>query len=173
MKRALHYLRIGWTVTLIALCMMVIWLWVRSYRTHDWLGLPGPGQNEVFMLRGMIRFQHLPGKPLPVQHRWQHRAESARGLSDLIDFPMVRLLGSRNLSKFYGPYFGFIYQARSLDAYCIYARMPALTILFAILALVPWLPWKLWLMRFSLRVLLLFMTLIALLLGWIMCFAKI
>ncbi len=164
--------RIAFSALCGILCLLLVAFWVRSYRTRDWLGLPGPGQNEVFMLRGMIRFQHWSGKPLPVQLQWQHHAESARGLSDFIDVPMVRLLASRHESSFHGPYFGLIYYRDGSGSYDIYVRMRALATLLAILTVVPWLPWKLWPMRFSLRVLLLFLTLIALLLGWIMCFAR-
>jgi hypothetical protein len=154
----LRKLQIAFSVTCGILCLLLIALWVRSIRTVDYLyPIYDPIEVVLWSSEGKVRFEvwnvgkaqfrnadfrdYFFSGRFTVLERSKSRYRSA----GRYPMPTDTVLGFRWYSwrAFYVPYWFPI-------------------MLFAVLATVPWLPWQ-----FSLRTLLIAMTLVAMMLGLI------
>jgi hypothetical protein len=149
MRKSLRYLRIAFSVTCGILCLLLIALWVRSYnRTGDWGSVGGiqwrSSQGKVLLLSPSHRFRVEP-PPYYRSHTSYLHDYNAGTLTVIepFDGPFVLHDGWKNRANWVvqAPHWFFV-------------------TLVAAFAAAPWLRW-----RFSLRTLLLAMTLVAVLLG--------
>jgi hypothetical protein len=147
MKRTFRYLRIAWSVVCGIFCVLLIVLWVRSYWYVD-IGF-FKVTNGVFLyggsMPGTFGFHIYPEEYVPTGMRhlpaeeWRRARPKREGLG---------LLGTFRIDD-----------QEVLVPYWFWLLIPAAV------AVAPWLPW--WSKRFSLRTLLIAMTLVAVVLGLI------
>jgi hypothetical protein len=145
-------LRITWLVCCGILCLLLIALWARSYWWSDWIGRfdqtklqTSIGSSGGDLICARVDWSSERGG-LVAPHGWQYDANK-------ITFPTKSHW--MNWSNNTGPGFRF--------AISHWLVIP----LFAALAAAPWLPW-----RFSLRTLLIAITVFALLLGFVIWIAR-
>jgi hypothetical protein len=157
MRKALRYLRIAWSVGCGILCLLLIALWVRSYWWTDNIYYR-PGHLDSFRLKSQFGVvQYTPGIEVPwrggphlhmewVRHSYRYYSEK----SDL-----------QTISPIERPLRGVNRSTRSASQIPHgQVRYWHFVILSATIAAAPWFRW-----RFSLRTLLIAMTLVAVLLG--------
>jgi hypothetical protein len=145
----LKYLRIAVTALSLTTCVLLIALWVRTLFAIDTIQGPVGNIHVVATSRhsglsiGLVRLNRMP-------HSWSHKSEPA----------------NEKVSVQYSSVIGFgIHSSNRLSA----IRLPVWCILLlsAAAATVPWLPW-----RFSLRTMLIAMTVVAALLGLVIWTTK-
>jgi hypothetical protein len=151
MSRFLRYLRIAFSATCIIACALLIVLWVRSY---SWADLLAYRRGQTFVAvgagRGIACFHWHTSEPfVTVGNKlgW----ELLGGPAGTIDSSLKPLEWRRDRDP--ATVFGLFI---SVPYWCCVT-------FFATLSAVPWLPW--WSNRFSLRTLLIAMTLVAVVLG--------
>jgi hypothetical protein len=152
MKRVLRYLRIAFSVTCLIACVMLIVLWVRSCSRLDYCKLP-VGSLHIHTIKGQIIFFALLDRPdwkagsVPMQYVAHHPVLSS-------------------------PYSGW----QTASGFTISEEPPAAHLqlrfwivipIVAVVGILPWLPW-----RFTTRTLLIATTLVAVVLGLIVYFAR-
>jgi hypothetical protein len=150
----LHYLRIAVTALSLTACVLLIALWVRSYRWEDYLSVNLPG-SRVFIFHSWIGGTAWRWERDEMPKLWnKERMLIAPILQDLGGVPpdwtegfVGVLQGGRGVVV---PYF-------------------ALVTVFAFVAAAPWIDWS---QSFSLRTLLIATTLIAVGLGVVIWAAK-
>ena len=143
MPRFLLYMRIAYSATCLIACVLLIVLWVRSYWRQDILQC---GHNRALASNlGCIEAGIISLGPA-IKNRWIITTAPRNRR----DWPTYSFLG-----------FGY-----SPDKFWPIAIFPnwALTILLAIFATAPWIRY-----RFSLRTLLIATTLVAVMLGLVVC----
>jgi hypothetical protein len=151
MRRTLRYLRIAATAMSLMACVLLVALWMRSYTWCDIFCLRIDGKPDQWL-------QSLDGKltydgrgPLAIKKRFEwiiHPAENWRRSEDWATKPVL----------------GFQWSIGGYPRPMIPHWFP--TLIFAALAVLPWLHWR----RFSLRTLLIVMTVAAVLMGAIAYF---
>jgi hypothetical protein len=149
-------LRIAWSFFCGILCLLLIVLWVRSYRWLDVIEVPVPNAKRLFLNTGMGCIQALlddgsRGRVRP----WRVRHKRVQELLDTIEQinKAESAMGVRPTHSLSYHKFGFVG-----DTLCVPHWF--LVLLFTTFAAVPWLR-----LRFSLRTLLIATTLIAVALG--------
>lgn len=163
MKRALRYLRIGWSVFFGVLCLLLIVLWVRSYWWVDAMyGHLGVGGVNSFVVEsaeaqttiyvGLLSIRHVDGWPWGGDSEWGLLDESVLNICDRHFCELRREAAIPNFS---------VYHSRwGHGAITIPNWYPVATCIT--LTAFPWVRWS---RRFSLRTLLIAITLVALALG--------
>jgi hypothetical protein len=142
MQRLPRYLRIAFSVTCLLVCALLIVFWVRSYRQIDFLRLGG---HKILCVGGKIQIdKSWSTRPIPSGHWQTNPGDSIETLWKTTEVQVS--IDSGITVPFWLP--------------------TVLAMLFAIGA-APWVPW-----RFSLRTLLIAMTLIAGVLGTIVYVKK-
>jgi hypothetical protein len=139
-------LRIAWSVWWGIVCMLLIVLWVRSYRYVD--GAFFKVSNGVFVLAAS-----LPGA---IDINIYPEEYVLPGTFHLPTKEWLRAQGGRKRLGFLGAF--------QWDNHGVLAPDWFWLLMLAIVAIIPWLPWR---DRFSLRTLLVATTLVAILLGLI------
>jgi hypothetical protein len=135
-------LKIAWSITCGVVCLLLIVLWVRSYRDLTWDEL---GENEFKVIRGRVIVNDVwipttePRSKLAAESRVFIKSESSAVPA-----------GGTTLSVVPAGRKGYTVQ------------LWLITLVVTSLVIVPWLPW-----RFSLRTLLIAMTLVAVVLGYL------
>jgi hypothetical protein len=155
-------LRIAWFVTCGTVCLLLIMLWVRSYRVSDWVYVFRTSDwHHLRSLNGELVLQILR-QPSAMQ-RWGIASAPASEFSDSPYGWNSQMI--RPLHEFWG--FAF-FVSPTIIAYAI----PHLSfvLLFTTLAAAPWVHKLNW--RFSLRTLLIATTLVAVALGAIVLVAR-
>jgi hypothetical protein len=133
------YLRIAVTALSLTACVLFVALWVRSYSCHDTIGVSATG---IYSLNNRIAFTSDPGRSDFLRTR--STSVSSQFLSSINRVANRWGFGSFNSSTFY-----------------VYVTPPWFYVLMAgMVAAAPWISW-----RFSLRTLLIAMTLVAVGLG--------
>jgi hypothetical protein len=145
-QRIFKWLRIAWSVCFEILCVLLIALWVRSYRLRDevslsWKTFLGSNSGTVYFHQAGIPL--LLGEP---HGRWFH----------------FKATEPRKTFKWQPTYGG-------LPGGSIYFPHWFLVVLILTIAALPWIPWS---TRFSLRTLLIVTTLIVVTLGLGVYFAR-
>lgn len=151
MRRTLRYLRIAVTAASLTVCVLLVALWVRSYAWCDIFCLRIDGKHDQWIqsLDGKLTYDGATKVVAANRFRWiVHPAEKWRRSDDWVTKPVLGFQWS------HGPY------PRPMIPHWF----PAL--IFAAMAASPWLHWR----RFSLRTLLIFMTVAAMLMGAIAYF---
>ncbi len=144
--RLIKWLRISASVALLIPCLLLIGLWVRSYEWHEGLHFYyGQWRSIHFWSQGGVAFisflNNFSDGPFFTRHSAQIAFVQTGGYKpSLVPYLEFTEYGSNFLLPFW-----------------------LLISLSAALAYVPWLPW--WSTRFSLRTLLIMMTIVAALLG--------
>jgi len=154
-KKRFRKLRIAWSVGWGVACLLLVALWVRSYWRSDhasW-GFVGGGGYSLASAVGEVSMAYFPPPSGlgPVEPGWQSRSVPADG---------SRVWWMSQLSE----YFGFRYRYLSKGKLLMGVRLWLLVAFSAALAA------SVWIKRvpsFSLRTLLVAMTLVAVGLGWI------
>ena len=145
MRRFLRYLRIAFSATCLAACVLLIVFWVRSYWWEDVLYFE-PNTPTVYAVRSS-------NGQLFLLRSYDGRRADGRVL-------VMRELPSSHLKPLV--WHSEITKARTRDAMLLPFWMPVL--LAATFAALPWIHWA---KRFSLRTLLIATTLVAVVLGLI------
>jgi hypothetical protein len=153
----LKYLRIAVTAVCLTACVLLVGLWVRSYYSNDILFGPDftSGISGFGSVQGGASFFKSSRRPLP--------GEQWRIHSDVIGKD-----GSNDQWALWPEYeIGYGFGALKRPAFKVFV-IPHwfLILLFAFVAGLPWIP-----SRFTLRTILIATTLIAILLGLIVCLA--
>src|SRR5437588_1852157 len=152
MSRFLRYLRIAFSATCLIACVLLIWLWVRSYAWGDsYLKQVGQSYCGGSTLRGLIIlhwFEVEKGEKLDTGYTWG---------------PAKKQKLARDFRE---PFFGF-YLTKFRRGFALVVPMWFLITASVGCAVAPWLSWR----RFSLRTLLIATTLIAVMLGAIVWFS--
>jgi hypothetical protein len=153
----LKYLRIAVTALSLTACVLLIALWVRSYYRNDVLFGPDftSGISGLGSVQGGVSFFKSSRRPLPGE-QWRIR-------SDVIGED-----GPDDQWTLWPEYeIGYGFGALKRPAFTVLV-IPHwfLVLLFAFIAVLPWLP-----SRFTTRTILIATTVIALLLGLIVCLA--
>lgn len=154
--RVVRFLRIFVSGATLVLCVLIIGLWVRSYKHRDvaTLGIDhGPGY-AVESVNGSLALLYFQWGTAYVPKGWG-------GLTEVSDFTFATRF---QLARF--GTFGF----KSFLPASLVAVVPHWFPfgVFATMAALCWLPWLPWSWRFSLRFLLVVTTLVAVVLGLIM-----
>jgi hypothetical protein len=148
MKRAWHYLRIAWTIFLAMLCVLWLALWVRSCWWVDRMSFALPAHTTIFcnLMPGSCGIEVSRGTLFP--NLKNKHTETSEWLTKLKRSNPPHRIPTRLLGNFYLSPSGII--------------MPywLLILLTAVAGAMPWLQ-----LRFSLRTLLIAITLVALALG--------
>ncbi|HEX2477247.1 MAG TPA: hypothetical protein VHK01_21000 [Lacipirellulaceae bacterium] len=151
MRRTLRYLRIAVTALSLTACVLLVVLWMRSYTWCDIFCLRIDGTHDQWLqsLDGKLTYDGRGPVAANKRFRWiVHLAEKQRLPEDFATKPIL----------------GFQWSRGGYPRPMIPHWFPAF--IFAALAALPWLHWR----RFSLRTLLAFMTLAAMLMGAIAYF---
>jgi hypothetical protein len=183
MKRSLRYLRITFSATCLIACVLLIVLWVRSYKTADRLhGHTSDGQAFLIASKeGRIANVLFRWDAAPNWFRWKLISYP---IGDELSFPVGTVQGYKNKFGFGWLNHPIYYVMRStqqlpdgstVDVWGAATTMldgagPIIPDWFLVLVLgtgaaAPWIPWLRW--RFSLRTLLIATTLVAVVLGTI------
>ena len=146
MHRTFRYLRIAATAVSLTACVLLVALWVRSYTWCDifCLRIDGPHDQRLQSLDGKLTYDGRG--PLAIKKRFEWIVHPAA-------------LWRRSEHWATKPVLGFQWSRDGYPRPMIPHWFP--TLIFAVLAAAPWLHWR----RFSLRTLLIFMTVAALLMG--------
>lgn len=163
MKRVLHYLRIGWTVLFAVLCVLLIALWAGSYWQFQLVVFRMNLSNDLRLVlsKGQLaycvstpysdfnsgpKFRIAPSAYLcrDKQLRWLHYA-----LDSTIGTDVQRNFEPNNRHRSLDG---------SFDGRIIVMPLWLLSVVLCVIAAAPWLPWS---KRFSLRTLLIIITVIA------------
>lgn len=149
MKRALHYLRITWTVFFGLQCLLLIALLVRSYWSVDWAH--GTAGFSVSMFRGYVVVAEVMDEQHQLPWRMGHYplTNGASGIYLIVLHESHGVLGLR--------YFSINDRLRGLIVHMTWFVSVTCVLVFA--------PWLMQSKRFSLRSLLIAITLVALVLG--------
>jgi hypothetical protein len=141
----LRYLRIAWSAAFGILCLLLVALWVRSYTSEDRAsGYVNNVGVRLYSSRGwIVCFKNKATSPR--QYPWSIELGSEHWLTPNDD--RLRIASS---APFFGP---------AATSHISIPHPPVIAIAI-LLAVLPWIPW-----RFSLRTLLIGMTLIAVALG--------
>jgi hypothetical protein len=146
-------LRIAWSVAWGILCLLLIGLWVRSYQWSEVLIIPV--SDTLFIAFGSVQGEMTACKSRNVpgyfQHGWEIQSTPPMDRRIFDERPEAQP-GYRGVFGF-----GFI---DSPPTFSICAPYWFFVVLLGISSTIPWLPW-----RFSLRTLLIVMTLVAVGLG--------
>ena len=152
MSRFLRYLRIAFSATCLIACVLLIVMWVRSYRWREDCYYRGPNQSLAAFISDDGNFfftfgEVYPPRPLPTWIYSKSDSTSVRQKYTVFD---LKKIGRSKGEK-------------------LRLRVPAWIMVFAmpIFAALPWLRW-----RFSLRSLLIATTLIAVVLGLIVWLSR-
>ena len=138
-------LRIAFSVGCILLCLLLIALWVRSYSREDTLfGVVGPERIQLTSSYGKVRIFVSPKNMFSVPPKWDYARFVARRPPSGEPLLVFR--------RMHQPPFGVM----------LVAPHSMLLATVGLLIAIPWLPWT---TRFSLRTLLIAMTVLAVLLG--------
>jgi hypothetical protein len=151
MRRTLRYLRIAATAVSLTACVLLVALWVRSYTWCDIFCLRIDGTHDQWLqsLDGKLTYDGSATLAQNKRFRWiVNPAEIWRRSEDWATKPVL----------------GFQWSRGGDPQPMIPHWFP--TLIFAALAVIPWLHWR----RFSLRTLLSFMTVAAILMGAIAYF---
>ena len=156
-SRITRYLRIAVTALSLTVCVLLIALWVRSYYRND--ALFGPdftsGISGFGSVQGGASFFKSSRQPLP-REKWRIHSEVIGG-------------NGADDEWFLWPEYdiGYGFGALKRPAFRVFV-IPHwfLVLVFAVIAISPWLP-----SRFTIRTILIATTIIAVLLGLIVCLA--
>lgn len=145
MKRALRYLRIGWTIFFGLLCVSLLVLWVRSYWYVDWVC--GTAGFSVSMFRGYVVVAEVMDDQHQLPWRMGHfpLTNSAAGIYLVMLHESHGMLGLR--------YFSINDRLRSLIVHMTWFVSVTCVLVFA--------PWLIQSISFSLRTTLIAMTAVA------------
>jgi hypothetical protein len=146
MRRALRCFQIAATSFSLSACVLLVALWVRSYTWRDTFCLRIDGVHDQWCqsLNGKLMYDAGTSLAQNRLFRWiVHPAERSRVSEDWVTTPIL----------------GFQWYRGADPQPMIPHWCP--TVIFAALAVLPWLHWR----RFSLRALLIFMTVAAILMG--------
>lgn len=162
-KPLLRYLRIGWTVVFGSLCLLMIGLWVRSYKWADILFTPASNGPLALSLRGKVYLGgilSITNSP-QLQIKDYHLGGEAHMISIGIEATNWNLNGKPNTSYSVIPLRNDFTISLSLllPIVALAAIAPHVSSLANHIRL------ELWPKQFSLRTLLIFTTLVAVMLG--------
>lgn len=140
-------LRIAWSVFFGMLCMLLITLWVRSFWRFDTVrGCPKGNLTVINVYCGEITIERR--SPLGFQFRWQMWYLPNNG-------PQHQLNGLEMWK------YDRLGSSRAAKGWHVAISIWLPTLISGILAVVPAVPWNRWLKRFSLRTLLIVMTVVS------------
>jgi hypothetical protein len=146
MRRTLLYLRIAVTTLSLTACVLLVALWMRSYTWCDifCLRIDGTHDQRLQSLDGKLTYDGRGPLAIDKRFRWiVHPVEKFRVPAEFATKPIL----------------GFQWSRGGDPRPMIPHWFP--TVVFATLAVLPWLHWR----RFSLRTLLILMTVAAILMG--------
>lgn len=144
-------LRIAWSVACGIACVLLVALWVRSYKHDDALQALAPSSSPLVLrsFKGQLSFW-----------RWHGVNATRRIPTKALNEDLDDILSSMR-PRFYWGFGRLAYPLGPGAGVFVPHRFPVL--ISAALAAIPWLPW--WSRRFSLRTLLIATTLVAVVLG--------
>lgn len=147
-------LRITWTVCCGIACLALIALWVRSYWLYDTLTvIRGNGVAMISDYSGKLFYSHIGDLPMASNTKWSWKDERLTATT-----PPPYSDNGQPAPTIIG--FGWFASSNGLTIVVPYISLVPLA---GVIAILPWLPW--WSNRFSLRTLLVAITLVAVVLG--------
>lgn len=160
MSRALHYLRIGWTILFGVLCVLLIGLWIGSYWQFQLLLFRMNPSNDLRLVLSKGQFAFCVSAPYTppfsvIHFRFApHAYSSVNKTLNWLHYSVDSGMG-RSVQCIFEPHNRTRSLDGSVDGRIIVIPPWLLCILPCIAATIPWLPWS---TRFSLRTLLFIIT---------------